>query len=216
MESIPMAPDALVMDGLDMATAAAPPAGTDPADRAVAQVRAGDTEAFGLLVDLTQTRVLGLAWRLLGDRDQARDAAQEVYLRAFRSLGTFRLGESFPAWVHRITVNVCMDQVRKRGPATAVVDLADAPANAGNGLEPAEEAVLRAERRALVLRALGGLTPGERAALVLRDLEAHSTEEAASILGVKAVTVRSQICSARAKVQAFCAEAVWMKKEGSR
>lgn len=211
-----MAPDALLMDGLDLATATAFTTGTDPAVKAVAQVRAGETEAFGLLVDLTQARVLGLAWRLLGDRDQARDAAQEVYLRAFRSLGTFRQGESFPAWVHRITVNVCMDHLRKRGPATAPVDLAEAHAGTGRGLEPAEEALLRTEHRALVLRALDGLTPGERAALVLRDLEAHTTEEAATILGVKAVTVRSQISSARAKVQAFCAEAVGMKKGGSR
>jgi RNA polymerase sigma-70 factor (ECF subfamily) len=69
----------------------------------------------------------------------------------------------------------------------------------------AEEAVLLHQRRALVRQALATLPLAERTALVLRDLEGHSTEEVAHILGVRPVTIRSQVASARAKVQAFCA-----------
>jgi RNA polymerase sigma-70 factor (ECF subfamily) len=68
----------------------------------------------------------------------------------------------------------------------------------------AEEAVLLQQRRAMIQRALRSLPQAERAALVLRDLEGFSTEEAARILGVRPVTIRSQVSSARAKVQAFC------------
>jgi RNA polymerase sigma-70 factor (ECF subfamily) len=69
----------------------------------------------------------------------------------------------------------------------------------------AEEAILLRQRRALVQRALAALPQAERTALVLRDIEGHSTEEVARILGVRPVTIRSQVASARAKVQAFCA-----------
>jgi RNA polymerase sigma-70 factor (ECF subfamily) len=104
----------------------------------------------------------------------------------------------------RIAVNVCYDLARKRGPLPA-------PAEALETLEgdaapmSAEEAVLLHQRRSLMRQAVAALPPAERAALVLRDLEGLSTEEAARILGVRPVTIRSQAASARAKVQAFCA-----------
>jgi RNA polymerase sigma-70 factor (ECF subfamily) len=82
----------------------------------------------------------------------------------------------------------------------ATEDLDALPQDAG-----AEEAVLLEQRRVLLQRALGTLTPAERSALVLRDLEGLSTEEVARALGVRPVTVRSQISNARTKLNAFCA-----------
>jgi RNA polymerase sigma-70 factor, ECF subfamily len=178
------------------------PAASDPVDLAVNRFQDGDRAAFETLLTLTEATVPSLAWRLLGDKDPARDAAQEVYLRVYRSLGGFRRGENFRAWLYRITVNVCWDHVRKRGPAMVPMEDRNLPVRPAEG---AEEAVLRAERRALVQRALGALTPAERSALVLRDLEGLDTSEVARVLGVKPVTVRSQLSTARAKVQAFCA-----------
>jgi len=176
-----------------------------PVEAIITRVLAGDQLAFEELMALTEQRVLRVAWRLLGDRDQARDAAQDVFLRVYRSLGGFRRGENFQAWVNRITVNVCCDHARRRGPAMVSAAALEPwhPALAAAG--PAPETVLREERRALVQRALAGLTPAERAAIVLRDLEGLSTDEAAQALGVRPVTIRSQVCSARAKIQSFCA-----------
>jgi RNA polymerase sigma-70 factor (ECF subfamily) len=174
----------------------------------------GDLEAFDTLMILAEPRVLGLAWRLLGDRDQARDAAQEVFLRIFRSLSTFRRGENFQAWMYRITVNVCADQARRRGPAMASTEVLDGAAHAHPG-EAAEEAVLLEERRALVRQALGTLTAAERAALVLRDLEGLTTREVARTLGVQPVTIRSQLSTGRAKLQLFCA-ALLRRPSGGR
>lgn len=176
----------------------------DPLEPLICRIRAGDVEAFGDLLARTEGRILALAWRILGDRHLAEDAAQETYLRVFRSLNSFRLGERFEAWMVRIAVNVCYDLAWKRGPLPA-------PAEVLDGLEgdaapmAAEEAVLLHQRRALVRQALATLPLAERTALVLRDLEGHSTEEVARILGVRPVTIRSQVASARAKVQAFCA-----------
>jgi RNA polymerase sigma-70 factor (ECF subfamily) len=176
----------------------------DPLEPLICRIRTGDVEAFAELMTCTQGRVLALAWRILGDRHLAEDAAQETYLRIFRSLNTFRMGERFEAWMVRIAVNVCHDLARKRGPAPAPVEslgtLEGDAAPMG-----AEDAVLLHQRRALVRQALATLPLAERTALVLRDLEGHSTEEVARILGVRPVTIRSQVASARAKVQAFCA-----------
>lgn len=176
----------------------------EPLTERVRRVRAGEVEAFEDLIRLTEKRVLALAWRMLGDRHLAEDAAQETYLRVYRSLDTFRLGEPFEAWLIRIAVNVCHDLARKRGPWPAPLEDLDRLAGEAAS-QDAEEAVLMRQRRALVQQALRALPQGERAALVLRDLEGLSTEEAARILGVRPVTIRSQAASARAKVQAFCA-----------
>jgi RNA polymerase sigma-70 factor (ECF subfamily) len=192
-----MPADALVMEAEAAVSAPEP---QDAASRAVLRVRAGDREAFGELMALTEQRVLRLAWRMLGDREQARDAAQEAFLRAYRSLGGFRVGEHFPAWMARIAVNVCLDHLRRRGPVH--LELQEAPGPAEAGTCP-EEALLQRERRDLVRRSLERLPQGERSALVLRDLEGYGTEEAARLLGVKPATVRSQACLARRRILAF-------------
>lgn len=176
----------------------------DPLAPLIQRVLGGEVDAFEDLMARTEARVLALAWRMLGDRQLAEDAAQETYLRAFRSLRTFRLGEPFNAWLVRIAVNVCRDLARKRGPVPVYLDSMDTlPADTAP--MDAEETALFHQRRALVQQALASLPQAERAALVLRDLEGLSTEEAARLLGVRPVTIRSQAASARAKVQAFCA-----------
>ncbi|HEX7552827.1 MAG TPA: sigma-70 family RNA polymerase sigma factor [Geothrix sp.] len=175
----------------------------DPLDAIVLRLRSGEVEAFAELVALTERRVLSVAWRILGDRHLAEDAAQETYLRVFRSLHRFRLGEPFEAWLIRIAVHVCYDLGRKRGPLLLPMDTLETLV--GNAAPMvAEEAVLLHQRRALVRQALTSLPQAERAALVLRDLEGLSTEETARILGVRPVTIRTQVSSARAKVRAFC------------
>lgn len=176
----------------------------DPLEPLVRRIRSGEVEAFEDLMARTEGRILALAWRMLGDRHLAEDAAQETYLRVFRSLGAFRLGEPFEAWLIRIAVNVCHDLARKRGPLPAPIEVLEVLEGDAAPMG-AEEAVLLRQRRALVRQAVAALPPAERAALVLRDLEGLSTEEAARILGVRPVTIRSQAASARAKVQAFCA-----------
>ena len=95
--------------------------GTSALAALVERAREGDGRAFDRLMLETQERVMGLAWRLLGGREDARDAAQEVYLRVFRHLGRFRAGHDFHGWLYRITVNVCRDAARRRR-RTPVVD----------------------------------------------------------------------------------------------
>lgn len=176
----------------------------DPLGAIVLRLRSGEVEAFAELMALTERRVLSVAWRILGDRHLAEDAAQETYLRVYRSLHRFRLGEPFEGWLIRIAVHVCYDLGRKRGPLPLPMEALES--QEGNAAPMgAEETVLLQQRRALVRQALTNLPPAERAALVLRDLEGLSTEATARILGVRPVTIRTQVASARAKVQVICA-----------
>jgi len=189
---------------MDEGSASLPEApAVDPLAPLIQRILGGEVDAFEDLMAHTEARVLALAWRMLGDRHLAEDAAQETYLRVFRSLRTFRADERFEAWLVRIAVNVCRDLARKRGPLPLPLDSMEMLPRDPTPTE-AEEVTLLGQRRALVQQALASLPQGERAALVLRDLEGFSTEEAARLLGVRPVTIRSQAASARAKVQAFC------------
>ena len=186
-------------------------AAADPLAPLVSRARAGDAAAFDDLMRATERKVVATAWRLLGDREDVRDAAQEVYLRAFKYLARFREGEDFGAWLYRITVNVCRDAATRRrraGHAEGASDeeLERAAADFENlaGAGDAERDTLRAQQRELLRRGLDALPERERAAIVLRDLEGLSTEEVARILNTRPVTVRSQVSSARAKLKVYC------------
>ena len=172
----------------------------------VARARTGDAAAFEELMICTQHRVVATAWRMLGDREDARDAAQEVYLRVFKYLARYDPRQDFHGWLYRITLNVCHDAARKRRTRDEGSDWFDAPAHEQTAAHASdvEAQTLRAQQRALVAQALQTLPAKERAALVLRDLEGLSTEEVAHILRSRPVTVRSQISSARAKLKLHC------------
>ncbi|HJR05743.1 MAG TPA: sigma-70 family RNA polymerase sigma factor [Pyrinomonadaceae bacterium] len=181
----------------------------------VARARAGDATAFERIMLETERKVVSTAWRMLGNREDARDAAQEVYLRVYKYLDRFKPEQDFNGWLYRITINVCRDAARKRGATQGHAGFASTqygddersatatPEGISTGAD-AEENAIRAQQRALLLSALATLPEKERAALVLRDLEGLTTEEVARVLRSRPVTVRSQISSARAKLKIHC------------
>jgi RNA polymerase sigma-70 factor, ECF subfamily len=170
--------------------------------------QAGDLTAFDQLIILYQNRVFATAWRLLGDKEDARDASQEVFLRVFKYLATFKTDKDFSAWLYRIIINACRDQVRKRGSKERMVSIdSDRDIETLDSLvshEDLEASIIKSQEQMMVLRALKTLSEKERAAIVLRDMEGLSTSEVAEILGSSQSTVRSQICSARIKIKEFC------------
>lgn len=172
--------------------------GPEGRDSALEAARAGDRAAFDLLMRRHERLVLGTAYRLAGNLEDAQDASQEVFLRLYRNLGKIEAG-NLAAWLYRVTVNVCRDARRRRTNTVPVEDAADLAAAGGDPQQSAGEA----ERRALLLRSLRMLSEKERAALVLRDLEGLSTAEVAGVLGSSVVTVRSQISKARLKMRSF-------------
>ena len=170
----------------------------------VAKAVAGEPAAFEQLMVQNERRVLTLAWRLLDRMDEAQDAAQEVFLKAFRYLHRFDARKALTPWLMRITVNVCRDLGRKRKSLPATFSAMDQPPaeSAATGPEgnPHDEFAAN-ERRQMLWSAVDRLPNKERAAIVLRDLEGLSTEEVAALLKSSQATVRSQISSARLKIR---------------
>ena len=168
--------------------------------RLIRQAKAGDTAAFEAILLQYERRVLATALRLLtGNLEDAKDAAQQVFLRLHRSLHQLDENRHFASWLYRITVNVCRDALRSRA-RRPVVPLEEAEHSPAPGTD---DVLRRSEQMRLIYAALATLTERERAAVVLRDLEGIPTKEVARILLCSEVTVRSQISNARVKIRKF-------------
>ncbi len=169
--------------------------------RLVRQAKAGDAAAFEAILCQFERRVLLTAMRLLnGNLEDAKDAAQQVFLRLHRSLHQLDANRHFASWLYRITVNVCRDMLRVRA-RRPVVPLEEAGHCAMAG--GTEDVMRRDDQMRLICAALATLPERERAAIVLRDIEGIATSEVARILGSSEVTVRSQISNGRVKIRKF-------------
>jgi RNA polymerase sigma-70 factor, ECF subfamily len=166
----------------------------------IARAITGDRVAFEEIVLLHERRVLTLALRLLGTSEDAQDAAQEVFLRAFKYLRRFDTGKPLEPWLVSMTVNVCRGSGRKRSRNRLMFIQREDVHKVDPGNNPYMQ--LRAEEQKQVVHdALACLAEKERTALVLRDLEGFTTAEVAGILGSAEATVRSQISVARLKMR---------------
>ncbi|WP_084413253.1 sigma-70 family RNA polymerase sigma factor [Desulfovirgula thermocuniculi] len=163
-----------------------------------------DLAAFEELVVLYQQRVYALSYQLTGNHDDAQELAQEVFVRAYRALETFRGEADFGTWLHRITVNLYLN-MKKRRSSAELISL-DEPVDTGDGEVTRElraatgdplEALEEREFREMVERALAELSPEQRAVLVLREIEGYSYEEIARLLGLSLGTVKSRLNRAR-------------------
>jgi RNA polymerase sigma-70 factor (ECF subfamily) len=169
--------------------------------------RGGDPDAFAALVAPLQRRAFNLAYRMVGEPEEAADITQDALVRAYSRIGEFRGEASFATWLHRIVHNTALDALRWR--ARHPVEALD-PSPAGGGDPPREVAAATAgpedmavgahERRAIE-RALAALTPEFRATVVLRDLQGLDYEEVAAVTGVSLGTVKSRLHRARARLR---------------
>ena len=156
------------------------------------------------VVELHSDRVYRLAYRLTGNRPDAEDLTQEVFVRVFRSLDTYTPG-TFEGWLHRITTNLFLDQARRRQ-RIRFDALSDERADRLTSASPAPEIAYHDQRfDDDVERALATLPPDFRAAVVLCDVEGLTYEEIAEILGAKLGTVRSRIHRGRAMLRSALA-----------
>ncbi|UUY48742.1 RNA polymerase sigma factor SigM [Streptomyces yangpuensis] len=162
---------------------------------------AGDPDAFGELVRRHRDRLWAVALRTLGDREEAADAVQDALVSAYRAAHTFRGDSAVTTWLHRITVNACLDRARKAASRrTAPLDDTE---RLERLLEPHESAEAPAERQDLhrqLLAALRTLPDEQRAALVLVDMQGYPVAEAAHLLDVPTGTVKSRCARGRAKL----------------
>jgi RNA polymerase sigma-70 factor (ECF subfamily) len=197
------------MDGSDgsvlmqaaLSIKAALPAEAAEVARLVRLTLRGDHAAFEQIIIRYESRVMTLAARLLGSRDDARDVVQEVFLRAFKYLHRADPQKPLEPWLLRIAVNVCRDAARRRGRREATFVDAEPAEPIDQSGDPCA-GLERKEQRVLLQRALGLLPEKERLAIVLRDIEGLSTADVAAILQSSETTVRSQVSRGRLRLKA--------------
>ncbi len=165
----------------------------------VGRTISGDVDAYGQLVERYQQRIFNLIGRMVGRREVVEDIAQEVFIKAYRKLGTFRGESSFYTWLYTIALNTCRNYFRSRERLVKTVDI-EYSAEAMEKSQPsqrAEEVVERMQRAALVHQALDRLPPDQRQVVVMCDLEGLGYQEIADYLKIPIGTVRSRIFRAR-------------------
>ena len=168
-------------------------------DALVRRAAGGDDDAFAEFVRRHSDRVRTLCASVLRGRDDADDAAQDAFLKAYRGLRKFSGESSFGTWVHRVAVNVCLDRLRaaarRRLEPLEALDPADAKALVSALAEPGPSGPL--ENRDLAERLLARLTPEQRVALALRETQGLSYAEIARELSCSLDAVKARLKRAR-------------------
>lgn len=166
----------------------------------------GDVDAFGVIVERYRSRVFNLAYRMLGDRDRADEAAQEVFVRAYTGLGSYRPSGSFSSWLLSIAANLCIDLLRQEPFAAVPIDNPEAVAKAVAGAASDPHAAYgRTETQQLTHNALGRLPDMQRLVIVLVHIHGMSYQQAAEVLGQPVGTVKSHAHRGRARLKRLLA-----------
>ena len=163
----------------------------------------GDPEAFNRLMEKHERRMYAVALRMCANREDAQDCLQEAMLRVYRSIGNFKGESSFATWLYRITMNACLDELRRRkNKQSASLDylLDEGWAPADESGSPEKQAV-RAEASRILHQTIRELPEDMRAAVVLRDIQGYSYEEIAQILDINVGTIKSRISRGREKLR---------------
>ena len=167
-------------------------------DQLVALAAGGDTDAFNQLVVRWERPIFALAYRVLGQEDDARDVCQEAFLRAFRAIGGFKGQAKFSSWLYRIALNLCRDWIRRERRVTMVAPPVDVDAGPLDVLaDPdsyaVEEAVVRRELGRAVGRVMADLPEEQRTAIVLKEYHGLTFREIADLQGCPLSTVKTRV-----------------------
>jgi RNA polymerase sigma-70 factor (ECF subfamily) len=179
-----------------------------PSENLMARIAEGDEDAFEILVNRHQTSVLNLIYRFIGDRTQAKDLAQEVFIRVWQAARSYQPKAKFTTWVYRITANLCVNELKsarrkkwfsfnqsdKDGEHTFEETLADSAPSS-------EDLLLEKERSRRISDALQSLPENQRMALILKRYEGLSYQEIAQIIGCSVSAVESLLVRAKRTLQ---------------
>ncbi|MBI2347253.1 MAG: sigma-70 family RNA polymerase sigma factor [Deltaproteobacteria bacterium] len=175
----------------------------DPDKELVQRIQNGDRPAFNQLVLKYRNRVMGIAARMLGDRGEAEELAQDVFVKVYRALGDFQGAALFSTWLFRVTVNSCLNHRRKRRAEVRILDGAgDAALAVADPSSNPHQLLEQKELRIALEKSIQSLPEEQRIVLILRDVEGLSYEEIADSLELELGTVRSRLHRARLQVQA--------------
>ena len=183
--------------------------GSDDEAKLIARSLKQDSDAFGQLVERYATVIVNLAYRMVGDRTEAEDLAQETFVAAFKALPRFRAESKFSTWLYRIAANKCKDWLRAKRPGQGVQDV-DVDEVLDDGVAAEErtpERLLSQQQVAAQLdRAIQRLPPLYREAFVLKHVEGLSYEEMQEIFGVNGDTLKMRVYKGRLQLSRELAE----------
>lgn len=166
----------------------------------IERIQAGEEIAFGNLMKKYRNQVTGIAYRMVGDYDEAKDISQMVFVKTSRNLDRFDTTKKFSTWLYRITVNAAIDYIRKHKKhrheqlenyTDSIETTVDAP----------DMNFHRKNIKACILQAADALNDKQKAAFLLRDIEGHEIEEVSEILGMPEATVRWYLHRARQRLR---------------
>jgi RNA polymerase sigma-70 factor, ECF subfamily len=170
---------------------------------AIERAKQGDEAAFEVLYNLHRRRVYSLCLRMVSNPAQAEDLAQEAFLQLFRKIGTFRGESAFSTWLHRMTVNVVLMQLRKKGlPLVSLEETLESDEESPKKELGAQDQKLSGSIDRLQLqRAIEKLPPGYKTVFVLHDIEGFEHNEIAEMVGCSIGNSKSQLHKARLKLR---------------
>lgn len=181
-------------------------AGTEVAlhadDLALAErCRAGDVEAFEALYRDHASRLFGLTVRMLGNRTDAEDMLQDIFLTAHRKLPSYRGDARLGTWLFRLATNLCLDHLRSKAARMSQATSSLDDDGAAEPASPSPGPVVGTVQQIDLERAIAQLPPGCRAAFLLHDVEGFEHREVATMLGISEGTSKSQVHKARLKLR---------------
>lgn len=171
----------------------------NPDDLTLRRAARHDKDAFEQIVLLCQDRIYALCRRMMGNDQDALDAAQESFVKMYLNIGQFARKSNFSTWAYRIAVNTCLDLLRKKQsrPSQSLDQLKDAGLSPEKPTHSAESQVLRELDNQRLAQAIDSLEENQRAVIVLRDIQGLSYGEISSVLNINLNTCKSRISRAR-------------------
>ena len=169
-------------------------------------VLAGDTNAFSVLVERYKDMVFTLSLKMLKDRDEAEETAQDTFVKIFKSLGKFKGESKFSTWIYKVTFNTCLDRLKRNKRLQAVTSLDESGEQEATSLINVLDSIEEKERKQMIQDCLQ-LLPGEESFLLtLYYFEEQSLEEIAKIIGINPNNVKIRLYRSRKKLTAIMKE----------
>jgi RNA polymerase sigma-70 factor (ECF subfamily) len=170
----------------------------------VAKSKKGNIDAFEELISGYEKKAYNIAYRIMGNEEDAKDMAQEAFIKIYKSIQNFREESSFSTWLYRIVTNVCLDELRKRKKANLVPLEMNIETDKGSAIielsaekETPEDICERVEKKELIQNAISSLAEDYKTVIILRDIQGFGYEEIATMLNCSLGTIKSRINRAR-------------------
>ena len=172
-------------------------------NKLIERASGGDPAAFNRLMEIHEKRMYAVALRMCSNREDAQDCLQEAMLRIYRSIGGFKGQSSFGTWVYRITMNTCLDELRrkKNKQNTSLDNMLDQGWSPADDSSSPEKHAIQNELRKNIADSIRDLPEDMRSAIIMRDIHGYSYDEIADVLNVNVGTIKSRISRGREKLR---------------